>query len=134
MSKSRSNPINSLSLHEAVSSTLKRQHVLGAVPAAMRFIPLGALAAKELYERQMGKLEVLSGPEEQILKLETATSLLDIVPGSARLWGCASCHAMHSKQNQMATNSIFVSPSSKQHSHAMNLGVNNYGVMRSPEG
>jgi hypothetical protein len=136
MAKSRSTPINSLSLHEAVSSSLKRQHVLGAVPAAMRFIPLGAFAAKELYERRMGKLEALSGPEEQTFKLGTATSLLNsqVAPGSTRLWGCALCHPMHSKQHQMTTDSLFVSPSSKQHSHPLNLWFNDYRETISPQG
>lgn len=139
MPKPRSNPTNSLSLHETISSTLKRQHILGAVPAAMRFIPLGAFAAKELYERQIGKLETLSGPEEQILKLESAATVIDNPSSSTRLWSCAFCHPMHSKQSHVTLNSIFVStataiPGSKQHSCATDREINGCGAMRSPEG
>lgn len=107
MSKPKSNPLNSLSLHEAVSSTLKRQHILGAVPPAMRFIPLGAFAAKELYERQMGKMEALQGQDEQIYRIEIAAGSIENTPNS-RLWSCALCHPTHPRSNQVAMKSMFI--------------------------
>lgn len=42
------------SLRDLVSSSLKRQNLTATVPAAMRFIPLGALAAGELLDRYIG--------------------------------------------------------------------------------
>lgn len=124
MTKSKSNPINSLSLHETISSTLKRQHILGAVPAAMRFIPLGAFAAKELYERQMGKIEALQGQDEQIFRIETAAGSIENAP-NPRLWSCALCHPTQSWSNQVTMNSIFIPsiavPGSKQKTMASDL-------------
>jgi len=109
MSQPKPNPINSLSLHEAVSSSLKRQHMLGVVPPAMRFIPLGALAAKELYERQMGKVEALQGPQDEpIFKIEAATGSIETSPAS-RLWSCAVCHPTHSLSSHVLVKPPFLS-------------------------
>lgn len=106
MSKSKSNPINSFSLHEAVSSSLKRQHILGVVPPAMRFIPLGAFAAKELYERQMAKVEALQGPQDEpIFQIEAAAGSIESGPAS-RLWSCAVCHPTQSLSSHVSVKSI----------------------------
>ena len=66
MSKSSAKPPSELALRDLVSSTLKRQHLLGAVPPAMRFIPIGALAAKALYDNGLGKdRHLLGGSDEK---------------------------------------------------------------------
>lgn len=133
MSKPRPNPVDSLSLHEAVSSTLKRQHILGAVPAAMRFIPLGAFAAKELYDRQMSKLEALPGQDEQILKLESTTMESIGNTSASRLWGCTLCHPTQPRSNSMTINSMFVSTTihgSRWNTHAFTFEGNGIGAVQ----
>lgn len=48
--------------------------MLGVVPPAMRFIPIGALAVKALYESRLGKdASLLSNPEDSVDSLPAPT-------------------------------------------------------------
>lgn len=48
--------------------------MLGVIPPAMRFIPIGALAVKALYESRLGKdTPLLSKPEDSVDPLPAPT-------------------------------------------------------------
>lgn len=86
------------SLRDLVSSSLKRQNLTATVPAAMRFIPLGALAAGELLERHVGSTSVtdmLLGKDQtdDVLVLGGVEEMISNVEGRGefRIMSCTVC-------------------------------------------
>jgi len=67
-SKNKPTTFNDSSLTSSLSSIVRKQNVLAAVPPAIRLLPLAAFAVGDLYERKYGKdlLESLLGPIEMV--------------------------------------------------------------------
>lgn len=91
-------PITDKNLKDLISKTLKRQHLASSVPPALRFIPLGALAAADLLEQRFGKnvMEGLFiGKKEEVAVLtlgrpESAESGME-----GRILSCGVCRSFH---------------------------------------
>jgi hypothetical protein len=66
--KNRPTASNDSSLASSLSSIVRKQNVLGAIPPALRFLPLAAFAAGDLYERKYGNnpLESVLGPTKMV--------------------------------------------------------------------
>lgn len=67
-SKNKPTTFNDSSLASSLSSIVRKQNVLSAIPTALRLLPLAAFAAGDFYERKYGKdpLESLLGPTEMV--------------------------------------------------------------------
>jgi hypothetical protein len=78
-SKNKPTTFNDSSLTSSLSSIVRKQNVLGAVPPALRLLPLAAFAVGDLYERKYGKdpIESLLGPTEMVpIKSQSASGAI----------------------------------------------------------
>jgi hypothetical protein len=94
-SKNKPTALNESSLTSSLSSIVRKQNVLAAIPPALRVLPLAAFAAGDLYERKYGKdpLESLLGPTEMVV-IESQSSSDAIRSGSSDLISSQG-HASH---------------------------------------
>lgn len=91
--------ISSPALRDLVSSSLKRQNLTATVPGAMRFLPLGALAAGELLERHAGSSILneilLRGNEADATMAVSGHGVSEVKLGPATagngIAGCGTC-------------------------------------------
>ena len=88
-------------LRAAIISTVRRQHILGAYPAAMAVAPLTAIAVGELFKQQLGRNvieDALCGPNHTQIQLPSPSKeLLDHrypVVGSILVDSCRTCSRM----------------------------------------
>ena len=67
-SKNKPTAFNDSSLSSSLSSIVRKQNVLAAIPPALRLLPFAAFAAGDLYERKYGNnpLESVLGPTEMV--------------------------------------------------------------------
>lgn len=97
-------------LHDLLSSTLKRQHMLSNVPPALRFMPIAALAAEKAIQQRLGlgknavEDALLEGaePERGFKLLPSEVEVLESVGAEQavdirRLWSCGVCHDMRER-------------------------------------
>lgn len=101
MSSSKTH-IPSTALRALVSSSLKRQNLTATVPAAARFLPLGALVAGELLERHVGSSVVKDMLVEKdqpnaVIALGDAVSYEQSLGPRLDfgIMSCASCSPVH---------------------------------------
>lgn len=90
--------ISNLGLHKLVSKSVKRQHMLGSVPPALQFIPLGAILALDIYDRKSGKDAINNSlmdlQAEKVLVVPPEANTTDLQPlAPRRLWSCGFCNS-----------------------------------------
>ena len=96
-------PIVEQDLKALVSSTLRRQHLIGSLPGAQRFLPVAAFAAGDLLARKLGVKEnlvedLLCGNEDSRIRIRTPADKpvkLEQLPsyqsGSTIVGRCRTC-------------------------------------------
>src|SRR4051794_28089087 len=94
-SKKKPTTFNESSLASSLSSIVRKQNVLAAIPPALRLLPIAAFAAGDLFERKYGKdpLESLLGPTVMV-EIEFQSASGAIRSGSSDLMPSQG-HASH---------------------------------------